>query len=41
LHRAQALGDLQSLVSAGRRVAHVALQGDRTTAIKSLRSGFN
>ena len=41
LHRAQALGDLQSLVSMGRRVAHVALQGERTAAIKALRRGIS
>jgi transaldolase/glucose-6-phosphate isomerase len=40
LHRAQALGDLQSLVSLGRRVTHVHLQGNRTEALKSQRMGF-
>jgi glucose-6-phosphate isomerase len=39
LHRAQALGDLQSLLSMGRRVTHVRLQGERTAAIKALRKG--
>jgi hypothetical protein len=36
LRRAQALGDLQSLHSMGRRVAHVHLTGDRLTALESL-----
>jgi len=36
LHRAQALGDLQSLLSTGRRVAHVSLTGDRIKAIEAL-----
>jgi hypothetical protein len=40
LHRAQALGDLQSLLSMGRRVAHVHLPHDAIGAIEALRSGF-
>jgi hypothetical protein len=40
LHRAQALGDLHSLLSTGRRVAHVHLPGDAVGAIEALRSGF-
>lgn len=40
LHRAQALGDLQSLLSMGRRVAHVHLPDDPIGAIEALRSGF-
>ncbi len=36
LHRAQALGDLQSLLSSGRRVAHVHLGPDRGRAIGQL-----
>jgi glucose-6-phosphate isomerase len=36
LHRAQALGDLQSLLTAGRRVAHVSLTGDRNKAIERM-----
>jgi len=40
LHRAQALGDLQSLLSMGRRVAHVYLPDDSIGAIEALRSGF-
>ena len=36
LHRAQALGDLQSLLSSGRRVAHVHLGSDRSEAIAQL-----
>jgi glucose-6-phosphate isomerase len=39
LRMAQALGDLQSLQAAGRRVAHVHLKGERVAAIRSLRSG--
>jgi glucose-6-phosphate isomerase len=41
LVQAQALGDLQSLISLGRRVAHVQLNGDRTAALKALRKGFS
>jgi hypothetical protein len=40
LHRAQALGDLQSLLSMGRRVTHVRLHGEQTAAIKALRKGI-
>jgi glucose-6-phosphate isomerase len=40
LRRAQALGDLQSLQSAGRRVAHVHLEGERVAAIRALRYGL-
>ena len=36
LHQAQALGDLQSLLSSGRRVAHVDLTPDRSEAIEAL-----
>ena len=36
LRRAQALGDLQSLLSAGRRVTHVHLDGDRHVALEGL-----
>ncbi len=36
LHRAQALGDLQSLLLAKRRVAHIHLTGDRIAAIQNL-----
>jgi transaldolase/glucose-6-phosphate isomerase len=36
LHRAQALGDLHSLLAMGRRVAHIHLTGDRTAAIETL-----
>ncbi len=36
LHQAQALGDLQSLLSAGRRVAHVRLTPDQNEAIEAL-----
>jgi glucose-6-phosphate isomerase len=40
LRRAQALGDLQSLQSAGRRVAHVHLEGERAAAVRALRAGL-
>jgi hypothetical protein len=40
LHRAQALGDLQSLTAMGRRVTHVPLEGGRTAALKALRRGI-
>ena len=40
LLRAQALGDLQSLLSLGRRVAHVHLPDDAIGAIEALRNGF-
>jgi hypothetical protein len=40
LHRAQALGDLQSLLSLGRRVAHIHLPNDAIGAIEALRNGF-
>jgi transaldolase/glucose-6-phosphate isomerase len=40
LRRAQALGDLQSLRALGRRVTHVHLNGDRTTALHALRKGI-
>jgi glucose-6-phosphate isomerase len=36
LHRAQALGELQSLITAGRRVAHVHLTGDQIKAVEAL-----
>ena len=41
LHRAQALGDLHSLLAMGRRVAHVHLPGDPIGALKALRDGFD
>jgi glucose-6-phosphate isomerase len=41
LHRAQALGDLHSLLTMGRRVAHVHLPGDHVGAIEALRKGFD
>jgi hypothetical protein len=40
LHHAQALGDLQSLLGAGRRVAHLHLTGDLVGAIETLRHGY-
>jgi hypothetical protein len=40
LRMAQALGDLQSLQAAGRRVAHVHLDGERVAALRALRSGL-
>jgi glucose-6-phosphate isomerase len=39
LRRAQALGDLQSLQAAGRRVGHVHIDGDRTYALQALARG--
>ncbi len=39
LRKAQALGDLQSLQAAGRRVAHVHIEGDRTYALQALARG--
>jgi glucose-6-phosphate isomerase len=39
LRRAQALGDLRSLESMGRRVTHIHLEGDRIGAIQALRKG--
>ncbi len=39
LRKAQALGDLQSLQAAGRRVAHVHLEGDRVYALQALARG--
>lgn len=39
LRNAQALGDLQSLIAAGRRVAHVRLGGDRVYALQALARG--
>jgi len=41
LHRAQALGELQSLLALGRRVAHVHLKGERVAAIAALREGIS
>jgi glucose-6-phosphate isomerase len=40
LRKAQALGDLRSLQSVGRRVAHVHLDGERVAAVRALRSGL-
>jgi hypothetical protein len=40
LRKAQALGDLQSLLRAGRRVVHVHLQGERVAAIRALSAGL-
>jgi hypothetical protein len=39
LRTAQALGDLQSLISAGRRVAHIHIDGDRVHALQALARG--
>jgi glucose-6-phosphate isomerase len=39
LRTAQALGDLQSLQAAGRRVAHVHIEGDRAYALQALARG--
>ena len=40
LRNAQALGDLQSLQAAGRRVAHVHIDGDRVYALQALARGL-
>jgi hypothetical protein len=40
LRKAQALGDLQSLQAAGRRVAHVHIDGDRVHALQALVRGL-
>jgi glucose-6-phosphate isomerase len=40
LRTAQALGDLQSLLAAGRRVAHVHIDGDRVYALQALARGL-
>jgi hypothetical protein len=39
LRNAQALGDLQSLLAAGRRVAYVHIEGDRVYALQALARG--
>ena len=39
LRRAQAIGDLQSLQSMGRRVCHIHLNGENVAAIQALRKG--